>query len=125
MKNIDTKKCVAIIPARGGSKSIPQKNIIEICGKPLISWTIEQAQSSNSINDVYVTTDDTMIARISEQCGAHVIQRPAELATDTASSEDALLHALDCIEKERPVDLVVFLQATSQYLPCFLRKFLR
>ncbi len=113
MEKGKTKKCVAIIPARGGSKTLPKKNIIDFCGRPLIFWTIEQARETKSIDDVYVTTDDDAIADISQQFGAKVIKRPAELATDTSSSEDALVHAIDIIEKEYPVGLVVFLQATS------------
>ena len=104
---------IAIIPARGGSKSIPQKNIINFCGKPLIAWTIEQAQESNSIYDVYVSTDDKEIADIAMDWGAKVIKRPQQLARDTSSSEEALLHALDHIEKKQAVDMVVFLQCTS------------
>ncbi|MDD5433882.1 MAG: acylneuraminate cytidylyltransferase [Nitrospira sp.] len=104
---------VAIIPARGGSKSIPRKNIIDFCGKPLIAWSIELALASKYISDVYVTTDDKEIANVSQAYGAKIIWRPPELATDIASSEDALLHAISDIEKVRKIDLIVFLQATS------------
>lgn len=105
---------VAIIPARGGSKGIPQKNIIDFCGKPLISWSIEQACGVDSIEAVYVSTDDALIAKVGEAYGAKIILRPSDLATDFSSSEDALLHALDTIEAEIGlVDVIVFLQATS------------
>jgi len=104
---------IAIIPARGGSKSIPRKNIVDFCGKPLIAWTIEQALKSKYVKDVYVTTDDKEIADVSEKYGAKIIWRPEALATDTATSEDALLHAIAEIEKAKKMDLVVFLQATS------------
>jgi YrbI family 3-deoxy-D-manno-octulosonate 8-phosphate phosphatase len=104
---------VAIIPARGGSKAIPQKNIISFCGKPLIAWSIEAARSSRHVSDVYVTTDDAAIAEVSRRFGAKIIDRPAELATDTASSESALLHAISEIQKNKKIDAVVFLQATS------------
>lgn len=104
---------VAIIPARGGSKSIPRKNIIDFCGKPLIAWSIEQALASKYISNVYVTTDNKEISNVSKAYGAKIIWRPHELATDTASSEDALLHAISNIEKTGKIDFVVFLQPTS------------
>jgi N-acylneuraminate cytidylyltransferase len=106
-------KIVCIIPARGGSKGIPRKNILDFCGKPLIAWSIEQALESQYIDKVYVSTDDKKIAEISKKYGAEIIQRPSELSTDTASSEEALLHALSIIEKQTKVDAVLFLQATS------------
>lgn len=108
-------KSVAIIPARGGSKGVPRKNIRFLAGKPLIAWTIEAALASAMVERVIVSTEDPEIAGVASQCGAEVVWRPAELATDTASSEAALLHALDELrlkEKCEP-DLVVFLQCTS------------
>lgn len=110
---INSSKVIVIIPARGGSKSIPKKNIIDFCGKPLISWSIEQALGSKYVDELYVSTDSKEIGNISKQYGARVIWRPDELATDTSSSEDALLHAMSEIEKSKKIDLVVFLQATS------------
>ncbi|MBF0521909.1 MAG: acylneuraminate cytidylyltransferase family protein [Candidatus Omnitrophica bacterium] len=112
MKN---KNIIAIIPARGGSKGIPGKNIMPFCGKPLIAWTILQAKASQYIRKVYVSSDSEEILQVSEKFGAKGIKRPDFLATDTASSESALLHALDVIEKEsdQKIDLVVFLQLTS------------
>lgn len=107
------RNVIAIIPARGCSKSIPHKNIMQFCGKPLIAWSIEAARGCRYIEDTYVTTEDRTIADVSQQYGAKIIWRPAELAIDTASSEDALLHAISQIEKDRKVDIVVFLQATS------------
>ncbi|MDD3375237.1 MAG: acylneuraminate cytidylyltransferase family protein [Candidatus Omnitrophica bacterium] len=108
-------KTVAIIPARGGSKGIKNKNIIEVAGKPLVVWSIEQALQSKSIEAVFVTTDDEKIAEISEKAGAKVIKRPEELSLDTATSEAALLHAINVIEEDLQIDfeIVVFLQATS------------
>jgi len=110
---INLPKTVAIIPARGGSKAIPRKNIISFCGRPLIAWSIEHALGSKYISEVYVTTDDKEIADISRQYGARIIRRPQELATDTSSSEAALLHAISEIEKQDKTELIVFLQATS------------
>ncbi|MFH1590550.1 MAG: acylneuraminate cytidylyltransferase family protein [archaeon] len=106
---------VAIIPARGDSKGIPKKNIIDCAGQPLISWSIQHAKNSKLVGGVYVSTDCEDIASVSREHGAEVIWRPSEHATDTASSEAALLHALEVIEKEKKVsvDAVLFLQATS------------
>ncbi len=106
-------ECVAIIPARAGSKGIINKNIIGFCGKPLIGWTIDQARKAQCVNKVYVSTDGEQIAAISEQFGATVIWRPEEMSNDIASSEDALRHALDIIERDNKIDSVIFLQATS------------
>lgn len=106
---------IVIIPARGGSKGIPKKNIIDLAGRPLIAWSIEQANNSQLVDVVFVSTDDDEIADISRRYGAEIIKRPFELAADSSSSEDALLHAIDFIECEKKiaVDIVVFLQATS------------
>lgn len=104
---------ITVIPARGGSKSIPRKNIINVAEKPLIAWSIEQARKSRLVDRVFVTTDDARIAAVSGKYGAEVIRRPKELATDTASSEAALIHALSVIERDVSVDRAVFLQATS------------
>lgn len=108
---------VAIIPARGGSKGIPRKNIKLFCGKPLIAWTILAAKAANLVDCVYVSTDDDHIARVSREWGADVIQRPIELATDTASSESALLHAVETLETTHGLSLqtIVFLQCTSPF----------
>jgi N-acylneuraminate cytidylyltransferase len=105
-------KTVAIIPARGGSKGIPGKNIIDFCGKPLIAWTIECALHVKEIENVYVSTDDLEIMLIAQDYGAEVIPRPNDLATDTAQSEEAILHII----KDRHLEdceLIVMLQCTS------------
>jgi CMP-N,N'-diacetyllegionaminic acid synthase len=106
---------VAIIPARGGSKGIPKKNIVDFCGHPLLAWTIACCHRCRWINGIFVTTDDSEIAAVARRYGAEVIVRPPELSTDTADSESALIHALDFIESNRKacVDAVFFLQATS------------
>ena len=108
-------KIVAIIPARGGSKGIPRKNIRPLAGKPLIAYTIEQSLNSKLVSRTIVSTDDDEIAKISKKYGAEVVKRPAELATDKAASEPTILHVLDVLkEKEDYVpDFVVFLQCTS------------
>lgn len=102
---------IAVIPARGGSKGIPGKNIRQLCGKPLLVHSIEQAKASTFISDVYVTTDDTNIAAVASAAGAKVIARPEHLSGDEASSESALKHALETLNTE--FDLIVFLQCTS------------
>ncbi len=104
---------ITVIPARGGSRGIPGKNLVPLCGRALLAWSIDQARATRHASEVYVSTDDADIARVAREAGAQVIDRPEELATDTASSEAALLHALDEVERARPVDWIVFLQATS------------
>jgi CMP-N,N'-diacetyllegionaminic acid synthase len=105
----------AIIPARGGSERVPGKNLSPINGQPLIAWTIAAALGAASVSRTFVTTDSAEIAAVSRQCGAEVIDRPAALSGSSASSESALLHALDWLsERGEPApDLIVFLQATS------------
>jgi len=113
MKNLK-KKIIAIIPARAGSKGIPKKNIVDFCGKPLITWTIRQALKSRYLGDVYVSSDGIEILNISARAGAKTIRRPKSLSGDRTSSEAVLIHALSHIEKVTGrVDYVVFLQATS------------
>lgn len=109
------QKLVAFIPARGGSKSIPLKNIKPIAGKPLIHWTIEAALKTNCIEKVYVSTDSEKIKTCVEQLKDHrveVISRSQETATDSASSESALLEFC----KNYNFDHVFFIQATSPLL---------
>lgn len=107
--------CLALIPARGGSKGIAHKNVRPVGGRPLLAHTIEHARSTPEITRVVVTTDDPAIGRVACQYGAEVIERPAAISGDTATSESALVHALEQLRaKEGYVpDLVVFLQATS------------
>jgi N-acylneuraminate cytidylyltransferase len=105
---------VAIIPARGGSKGIPRKNLVDVCGHPLVAWAIACARRCPLVEAVYVSTDDEAIARVAREYGAEVIDRPAELSGDTATSESALLHACGVIEQRRArPERLVFLQATS------------
>jgi len=103
----------AIILARGGSKRIPRKNVIEFCGKPLIAWSIEHATFSKKVDATYVSTEDDEIAKIAEEYGAKVIRRPKKFAEDFSSSEDALKHAISEIGKTDKIEYVVFLQPTS------------
>lgn len=106
---------LAIIPARGGSKGVPRKNVRLVAGRPLIVHTIAQALGANMVMRVVVSTDDDEIAAVSAAAGAEVIRRPGEISGDMASSESALSHVLAHLwssEGYRP-DLVVFLQCTS------------
>lgn len=105
---------VAIIPARGGSKGLPGKNVKDFCGKPLIAWSIECALAAKGVDSVWVSSDCDEILNISESFGARPIKRPDEISGDTASSESAWLHALDYIEEhESRLNKVVAMQATS------------
>ena len=104
----------AIILARGGSKGIARKNIIDFCGKPLIVWTIEQLQQTKGIDSIWVSSDSEEIFSISRSCGVETIHRPADISGDAATSESAWLHALEFIErKTRIVDIVIAPQVTS------------
>jgi YrbI family 3-deoxy-D-manno-octulosonate 8-phosphate phosphatase len=104
---------VAIIPARGGSKGITDKNLQPVHGVPLVVRAIRAATMASSIDAVYVSTDSERIAAVSRSNGAEVITRPDDISGDTASSESAILHAIDNIPG---VDTVVFIQATSPFI---------
>jgi len=107
-------KVVAIIPARGGSKGVPRKNIRVLAGKPLIAYTIEAAKKSRYIDHVAVSTDDEEIAMISEGYGAEIIKRPKEYATDHSLTIDVILHAIDEFKKHGYIpDGIATLQPTS------------
>ena len=108
-------RILALITARGGSKRLPGKNIRVLGGKPLIVWSIDVAKDISEICDILVSTDDPVIAAISKEAGAYVPWlRSAELATDTATSVDVALHALDWYEEEKgSVDGLLLLQPTS------------
>jgi N-acylneuraminate cytidylyltransferase/CMP-N,N'-diacetyllegionaminic acid synthase len=111
----DGRRILALIPARGGSKGLPGKNIRELAGRPLLAWSIEAARQSRYVDFVALSTDSRDIADVAEAEGVPVpFLRPAHLATDSASSFDALVHALDWYagNGER-FDLVVWLQPTS------------
>jgi CMP-N-acetylneuraminic acid synthetase len=108
---------LGIIPARGGSKSIPLKNIKELCGKPLLAYAIESAKKSMSLDRLVVSTDHDRIASVAKEYGAEVILRPDELATDEASTEGALIHVLDDLKKREDYepDIVLTLEPTSPF----------
>ena len=106
---------LALIPARGGSKSLPRKNVLPLDGIPMIAHTIRAAQAASLVTRVAVSTEDVEIAAVAQRFGADVVSRPLALAGDEASSESALLHALEYLEEAegyRP-DILCFLQCTS------------
>lgn len=103
----------AIILARGGSKGIPQKNIIDFCGKPLLAWTIEHCLAGG-VDFVYVSSDANKILDVGEKYGARSIKRPKEISGDKATSESGWLHALEVIEREHgKIDWILAPQVTS------------
>jgi CMP-N,N'-diacetyllegionaminic acid synthase len=108
---LNNKRFLAIIPARGGSKRLPRKNILDLAGKPLISWTIEAARQSKYLDGIIVSTDDEEIAEVASSCGASVVIRPDDLASDTASSLDVVFHAIE--SQVINYDYILLLQPTS------------
>jgi len=111
----NNKSFLAVIPARGGSKRLIRKNMLNLVDKPLVAWTINAALKSKYIDKVVVSTDEKEIAQIAEQYGAEVpFMRPAKLSTDEASSVSVILHTMDFLrDKGNNYDYVVMLQPTS------------
>lgn len=110
---IDGKTVLAIIPARGGSKGVPRKNIRELGGKPLIAWTIEEAKKSKYIDRLILSSDDQEIIEVAKSFGCEVpFVRPAELALDETPGIEPVLHAIEMLPG---YDIVVLLQATSPF----------
>lgn len=105
---------VAVIPARGGSQGVPRKNLRRVGGVPLLARAITSARAASRVDRVVVSTDDAEIAAVAREWGAEVVERPAALSGHTASSESALLHALD--ELDTADGVLVFLQATSPFI---------
>lgn len=111
------KSILAIIPARGGSKGIPKKNIISLAGKPLIAWTIEEAKKSKYIDRLILSSDDTEIMDVARKWGCEVpFRRPASLAKDSSPSIDAILHAIRKLKES--YDYMILLQTTSPMRSC-------
>ena len=105
------KKILAIIPARGGSKRLPLKNVISLAGKPLIEWTIRAALETEKITNTIVTSDDDEILKISKNLGTSIIKRPKDLAQDDSTTFDTLKHTIENTIEE--YDYILLLQATS------------
>lgn len=110
---METPRVLAVIPARGGSKGVPGKNLRRVGGVPLIVRAVTAAVNAQLIDTVAVSTDDAAIADAARAAGATIVDRPAELSTDQASSEVALIHALDTLSGH---DILVFIQATSPFI---------
>jgi N-acylneuraminate cytidylyltransferase len=114
LREAEALSTVAIIPARAGSKGIPAKNLVPVCGQPLLYWSVRQALAAKRIDSVWVSSDGDDILEAAKRAGAHAIRRPAALASDAASSESAWLHALDEVERQgHAVTRIVGMQATS------------
>lgn len=112
---INGKRVLALLPARGGSKGIKNKNIIDLCGKPLIAYTIAAAKESRYIDSVIVSTDSKKIAEIAVSCGASIpFLRPSALALDTSTTIEAVCHAIKTLaESGDRYDVLILLQPTS------------
>ena len=109
-------RVLGLIPARGGSKGIPRKNIVPLAGRPLLAWTCSAALGARALDRVVLSTDDEEIAAVGRACGVEApFRRPAELASDTASSADVAVHALAWLEAHEGwrADVLVLLQPTS------------
>jgi CMP-N,N'-diacetyllegionaminic acid synthase len=104
------KTFLAIVPARGGSKRLPRKNVLDLAGKSLVAWSIEAGLKSKFIDNIVVTSDDNEILSVANDFGVEVIKRPAILASDTATIFDAVKHTIDNMSK---YDYIVLLQPTS------------
>lgn len=114
--NVPTDSVIAVIPARGGSKGVPGKNLVEVGGRSLLERSIATAQAAG-IGVVAVSTDDAAIAAEARRCGALVVERPDELSGDTASSESALLHAIEQLTADGlGSEILVFMQCTSPFV---------
>ncbi|MDQ1068062.1 N-acylneuraminate cytidylyltransferase [Streptomyces canus] len=111
-------RVLAVIPARGGSKGVPAKNLAPVGGVPLVARAVRECLATRLVTDVLVSTDDQAIAAAAREAGAEVVLRPAAIAGDTATSEAAVLHALDTHEALHgaAVDVVVFVQCTSPFI---------
>lgn len=109
---------VAVIPARGGSKRIPRKNIKDFCGKPMIAWSIEAAKASSLFDHIIVSTDDTGIAQVAKQWGAEVpFMRPAELSNDHAATTEVIAHAIQwALRQGWSVSAVCCIYATAPFV---------
>ncbi|MFD7770351.1 cytidylyltransferase domain-containing protein [Streptomyces sp. NPDC059787] len=112
------RRVLAVIPARGGSKGVPAKNLAPVGGVPLVARAVRECRASRYVTDVVVSTDDQAIAAAARQAGAEVVLRPAAIAGDTATSEAAVLHTMDTHEALHgaPVDVVLLVQCTSPFL---------
>ena len=110
---------IAVIPARGGSKRIPRKNIKHFHGRPIISYSIERAFESKIFDKVYVSTDDAEICDVSKSLGAEIIKRPPELADDFTSLHSVMNHAAkELAKKNNDINYICCIYATAPFLEC-------
>ena len=110
------KKILGIIPARGGSKGIPRKNIIDLGGKPLIYHSISESKKSKYLTDLFISTDDNEITKYVESLGCQIIDRPKEISLDTSRTEECLIHAIETLSKKGlNYDFIVVLEPTSPF----------
>jgi YrbI family 3-deoxy-D-manno-octulosonate 8-phosphate phosphatase len=114
------RRVLAVIPARGGSKGVPAKNLLPVGGVPLVARAVRECRATRLVTDVVVSTDDHAIAAAAREAGAEVVLRPAAIAGDTATSEAAVLHAMDAHEALHgsAVDAVLLVQCTSPFIVC-------
>ncbi|BAC71086.1 transferase [Streptomyces avermitilis] len=112
------RRVLAVIPARGGSKGVPAKNLLPVGGVPLVARAVRECRATRLVTDVVVSTDDHAIAAAAREAGAEVVLRPAAIAGDTATSEAAVLHAMDTHEALHgaAVDVVLLVQCTSPFI---------
>ncbi|MFF3960392.1 cytidylyltransferase domain-containing protein [Streptomyces griseorubiginosus] len=117
-RSASVRRVLAVIPARGGSKGVPAKNLASVGGVPLVARAVRECRATRLVTDVVVSTDDQAIAAAARSAGAEVVLRPAAIAGDTATSEAAVLHAVDAHEALHgsAVDVVVFVQCTSPFV---------
>lgn len=116
MNKLDERTFLGVITARGKSKRLPNKNVLDLAGKPLIGWTIEGALKSRYINELVVSTEDVEIAEISKSYGANVpFMRPKELGADNVHPAEVVIHAVNYFinEQKKEFEYVVLLQPTS------------
>ena len=104
-------KVVAIILARGGSKGIPRKNVLDFAGHPLVAWSVIQAKISKEIDEVYISSDSDEILEIAQSYGAKIIKRPDEISGDSAKSEEAITHALSILGSNQ--EMIIMLEPTA------------
>ena len=117
-QGVSMRRVLAVIPARGGSKGVPAKNLAPVGGVPLVARAVRECRASRLVTDVVVSTDDQAIAAAARSAGAEVVLRPAAIAGDTATSEAAVLHAMDAHEALHgaTVDVVLLVQCTSPFI---------
>ncbi|OKI88182.1 N-acylneuraminate cytidylyltransferase [Streptomyces sp. CB02414] len=117
-RGAEVRRVLAVIPARGGSKGVPAKNLAPVGGVPLVARAVRECRASRLVTDVVVSTDDQTIAAAAREAGAEVVLRPAAIAGDTATSEAAVLHAMDAHEALHGavVDVVLLVQCTSPFI---------